>query len=91
MHHGPALDNTRQSILGDPTLSQNVYLGARPDLPMSPWRLPQLEMPETGGSVGTGDELLDFTQADMGWDFDFSTMDLEAFFSVYQPNNAPMY
>ncbi|PYI31219.1 C6 zinc finger domain protein [Aspergillus indologenus CBS 114.80] len=34
------------------------------------------------GSVGSGDDLLDFTQSDMGWDFDFSTMDLEAFFSI---------
>ncbi|PWY84832.1 C6 zinc finger domain protein [Aspergillus heteromorphus CBS 117.55] len=34
------------------------------------------------GSVGSGEDLLDFTQSDMGWDFDFSTMDLEAFFSI---------
>lgn len=35
-------------------------------------------------SVGSG-ELLDLTMSDMGWDFDFSTMDLEAFFSI-NPN-----
>lgn len=50
--------------------------------------LPPLEMPET---VGEGEDLLDFTQSDMGWDFDFSTMDLEAFFSVYQPMAAPKF
>ncbi|KAL1970368.1 hypothetical protein VTN77DRAFT_5528 [Rasamsonia byssochlamydoides] len=27
-------------------------------------------------------DLVDFTQADMGWNFDFSTMDLEAFLSI---------
>ena len=36
-------------------------------------------------------ELLDFTQSDMGWDFDFSTIDCEAFFSVYQSNDAPTF
>ncbi|KAJ5691768.1 transcriptional regulator family: Fungal Specific TF [Penicillium macrosclerotiorum] len=43
-----------------------------------------LEGPETGGSGGSNEDLLDFTQSDMGWNFDFSTMDLEAFFSVPQ-------
>lgn len=58
--------------------------------PTSPWSLPHLEtmgMPDTGGSVGSGEDLLDFTQSDMGWDFDFSTMDLEAFLSVYPSND----
>lgn len=50
----------------------------------------KLENPETGGSAGSGDDLLDFTQSDMGWNFDFSTMDLDAFFSVYQSNDAPV-
>jgi hypothetical protein len=77
------------SILNDSALSQNPAFGYRPDLPVSPWNLPQLDMPETGGTGGSGEELLDFTQADMGWDFDFSTMDLEAFFSIYQSNGAP--
>ncbi|KAL4875272.1 fungal-specific transcription factor domain-containing protein [Aspergillus karnatakaensis] len=31
---------------------------------------------------GPGEELLDFTLSDMGGDFDFSTMDLETFFSI---------
>ncbi|KAF7591672.1 hypothetical protein BBP40_001250 [Aspergillus hancockii] len=37
------------------------------------------------GSLGSGEDLLDLTLSDMGWDFDFSTMDLETFFSIY-PN-----
>ncbi|KAJ5985986.1 hypothetical protein N7522_013182 [Penicillium canescens] len=82
---------TNSSILNDSALSQNPSFGYRPDLPVSPWNLPQLDMPETGGSGGSGEELLDFTQSDMGWDFDFSTMDLEAFFSVYQSNDAPTF
>lgn len=44
--------------------------------------LPTPEMLET--------ELLDFTQSDIRWNFDFSTMDLEAFFSINQPIAAPM-
>ncbi|RJE21545.1 hypothetical protein PHISCL_06117 [Aspergillus sclerotialis] len=39
--------------------------------------LPTMEMP-----MASGEDLFDFTQADMGWDFDFSTMDLETFLSV---------
>jgi hypothetical protein len=84
-------ERTNSSILHDSTLSQNPSFGYRPDLPVSPWNLPQLDMPETGGSGGSGEELLDFTQSDMGWDFDFSTMDLETFFSVYQSNDAPTF
>lgn len=38
----------------------------------------------TGRSTGSIGDLLDFTQSDLGWDFDFSTMDLEAFFSIDQ-------
>lgn len=34
-------------------------------------------------SNGIADDLLDLTEADMGWNFDFSTMDLEGFFSIY--------
>ncbi|KAL3456844.1 C6 zinc finger domain protein [Aspergillus heterothallicus] len=40
-----------------------------------------MHMPATTGSAGTSDEL-DFTQSDMGWDFDFSSMDLGAFLSL---------
>lgn len=39
--------------------------------------VPTMEMP-----MASGEDLFDFTQADMGWDFDFSTMDLETFLSV---------
>lgn len=48
------------------------------------------DIPMTNASVGSGDELLDLTQSDMGWDFDLSTMDLEEFFSVY-PTAGPAF
>ncbi|KAL4804141.1 fungal-specific transcription factor domain-containing protein [Aspergillus unguis] len=41
-----------------------------------------MHMPVGAGSTGNGEDLLDFTLSDTGWDFDFSTMDLETFFSV---------
>ncbi|KAJ5618781.1 hypothetical protein N7510_002765 [Penicillium lagena] len=64
--------------------------GSHPDLSSFQSTLPQVEGPDTVGSIGSGEELLDFTQSDMGWDFDFSTMDLEAFFSIYQSMGAPI-
>lgn len=48
-----------------------------------------MDMPATTGGTGSGEDLLDFTLADMGWDFDFSTMDLETFFSVSPAFDAP--
>ncbi|KKK23501.1 hypothetical protein P175DRAFT_0533402 [Aspergillus ochraceoroseus IBT 24754] len=42
------------------------------------------------GSVHSGDDLLDFTQSDMGWNFDFSTMDLESFFSLTPTLDTPL-
>ncbi|RAH53576.1 C6 zinc finger domain protein [Aspergillus piperis CBS 112811] len=48
-----------------------------------------LRMPS--GSLGSGEDLLDFTQSDMGWDFDFSTMDLEAFFSINPTLDPPLF
>ncbi|KAL4865096.1 hypothetical protein BDV12DRAFT_155707 [Aspergillus spectabilis] len=42
------------------------------------------------GSAGSGEELLDFTLSDMGGDFDFSTMDLETFFSITPGFTAPI-
>lgn len=58
--------------------------------------LPDLEgsmlpgnIPIASGSVGSGEDLLDLTQSDMGWDFDFSTMDLEEFFSVHPTTGFP--
>ena len=48
------------------------------------------DIPMATASVGSGDELLDLTQSDMGWDFDLSTMDLEEFFSVY-PTAGPAF
>lgn len=86
--------STDRSLLNGPAMPQNPAMGTRPPLTTSPWNIPHPEnpdYPETGGSVGSGEDLLDFTQSDMGWDFDFSTMDLEAFFSIYQSNNAPVF
>lgn len=56
----------------------------------SHWNFSQPEGPKTGGSNGSSEELLDFTQSNMGWDLDFSTMDLESFFSVYQSTDASL-
>lgn len=58
------------------------------DARVSQWNMPPLGRSEIANSGGPSENLLDFTQSDMGWDFDFSTMDLEAFFSVYQPADA---
>lgn len=66
------------------SLAGNSFSGPLPEFPASQWNFP-LEAPETGRSGGSADDLLDFTQSDMGWNFDFSTMDLEAFFSIYPP------
>jgi hypothetical protein len=93
MQQGPASDYTQKLQHGNSAISQSSSMGMQPDIATSPWKLPHwdtLQMPETGGSVGSAEDLLDFTQSDMGWDFDFSTMDLEAFFSVYPSNDAPM-
>lgn len=84
-------DRGNRSLLNSPGFPQSSSLGMRPDLASS-WNIPQLEnmdKSEFGGSVGSGEDLLDFTQSDMGWDFDFSTMDLESFFSIYS-NNVPV-
>lgn len=69
-------------------LSPNALPNPRLDIQTAFWNLPQFEGPETGRSGGSNEDLLDFTQSDMGWDFDFSTMDMEAFFSVYQSADA---
>lgn len=68
------------------TVDSSVFMAA----PSPHWNFPQLEGPETGGSGGASEDLLDFTQSNMSWDLDFSTMDLEAFFSVYQPADAAL-
>ena len=59
-------------------------------MPSSQWGLSQTDGPETGKSGGSNEDLLDFTQSDMGWNLDFSTMDLEAFFSVNQSADAQL-
>ncbi|KAJ5623923.1 hypothetical protein N7510_000232 [Penicillium lagena] len=63
--------------------------GSHPDISAFQPSLPQVEIPDTFGSSGSGEESRDFTQSDMGWDFDFSTMDLEAFL-IYQSMAAPI-
>ncbi|KAF7516090.1 hypothetical protein PCG10_002489 [Penicillium crustosum] len=91
VQQGLTPDRSHQSQLNNPAIPQNPSLEMRSSIPTSLWNFPQaenLENPETGGSAGSGDDLLDFTQSDMGWNFDFSTMDLDAFFSVYQSNDA---
>lgn len=84
----PGNVNIQQSPSSDFKLSFNPLLGSVADPQTSQWNLPQLDVPETGRSGGSSEDLLDFTQADMGWDFDFSTMDMEAFFSVYKTADA---
>ncbi|KAJ5640250.1 uncharacterized protein N7484_008112 [Penicillium longicatenatum] len=79
--------DSQQAPLNGLAFPSKSVLGPSPDLSPSQWSLPQLEGPETGRSGGSNEDLLDFTQSDMGWDFDFSTMDLEAFFSVYQSSD----
>ncbi|KAL4778649.1 hypothetical protein BJX76DRAFT_366061 [Aspergillus varians] len=49
-----------------------------------------MNMLATSGSSASGEDLLDFTLSDVGWDFDFSTMDLETFFSVSPAFDAPV-
>ncbi|XHG06036.1 hypothetical protein AWENTII_009247 [Aspergillus wentii] len=53
------------------------------NLPVLPNMQYQDDQQRASANVGGGEDLLDLTQADMGWDFDFSTMDLEEFFSIY--------
>ncbi|KAI2692599.1 transcriptional regulator family: Fungal Specific TF [Penicillium roqueforti] len=93
IQQGLTSDGRHRLLPKNPPIPQNLSIGMRPGISNSPWNLPQvetLENPATGGSAGSGEDLLDFTQSDMGWDFDFSTMDLDAFFSVYQSNSAPV-
>lgn len=42
----------------------------------------QDELRNNDGVLDSGDPL-EFAQSDLGWGFDFSTMDLETFFSIY--------
>lgn len=74
--------STNPQVQNGASLAANSLAGPLPDFPASQWNFP-LEAPETGRSGGSNEDLLDFTQSDMGWNFDFSTMDLEAFFSIY--------
>lgn len=82
--HAIGVSGSQLGMLSEHACSPNSLLGSMPDVPLSQWTLPHIEGPETGRSAGSGEDLLDLTQSDMGWNFDFSTMDLEAFFSVYQ-------
>ncbi|KAJ5219532.1 hypothetical protein N7468_008736 [Penicillium chermesinum] len=86
----PRAPSQEQPIQEDLAIPTNYRLGPRPDPRTSQWSYPAPEGPETGRSGGSSDDLPDFTQSEMGWDFDFSTMDLEAFFSVY-PSSASTF
>ncbi|KAJ6151806.1 hypothetical protein N7470_006934 [Penicillium chermesinum] len=61
--------------LTEPTLST-------PQLDVSDLQTPDLSL-----SAGSADDLFDFTQSGLGWDLDFSTMDLETFFSINEFSN----
>lgn len=61
------------------------YLPTMPNIQVNPL---QSDIPEVSASVGSSEDLPDFNLSDIGWDFDFSTMDLEAFFSI-QPTMNP--
>lgn len=87
LSHAPGKTDIQQPALGAFDSSTNPPLNPRFDMQTPQWNLPQFEGPETVRSGGSNEDLLDFTQSDMGWDFDFSTMDMEAFFSVYQPGD----
>ncbi|GLI79452.1 hypothetical protein PoHVEF18_007787 [Penicillium ochrochloron] len=76
--------NDQSWVSPDSSLPQRPFFNQQLDLSTPQWNLPLLDGPETGGSGASNEDLLDFTQSDMGWNFDFSTMDLEAFFSTYQ-------
>lgn len=41
--------------------------------------------------VWGAEDLLDLRQSDMGWDFDFSIVDIEEFFSVYPTTGPPAF
>jgi hypothetical protein len=82
--HATGVADGQQGMLNEHAFSSSVLIGSTSNLPLSQWTLPQLEGPGTGRTGGSSEDLLDLTQSDMGWNFDFSTMDLEAFFSVYQ-------
>lgn len=49
------------------------------------------DVPMATASVGSAEDLLDLRQSDMGWDFDFSIVDIEEFFSVYPTTGPPAF
>lgn len=61
------------------------HIPTMPNIQVNPL---QTDIPEASASVGSSEDLPDFNLSDMGWDIDFSTMDLEAFFSI-QPTMNP--
>ncbi|GFF47989.1 uncharacterized transcriptional regulatory protein C417.09c [Aspergillus udagawae] len=75
--------NLREAFPGDTFVGG--YLPTMPNIQVNPL---QSDIPEASASVGSSEDLPDFNLSDMGWDFDFSTMDLEAFFSI-QPTMNP--
>lgn len=78
------LSNTAGPMPPDPFIHDLAMGGGLPALSDMQGSLVPGNIPPPSGSAGSED-LLDLTLSDMGWDFDFSTMDLETFFSTY-PN-----
>ncbi|KAI2786972.1 hypothetical protein POX_g09369 [Penicillium oxalicum] len=70
-------------LSANPMSFQSPFINKNSEIPMPQWNSQDLEGPETGRSAGSTEDLLDFTQSDMGWNLDFLTMDLETFFSTY--------
>lgn len=90
MPQAPGNANIHQPSSGGLNVLPSDPLRSNVDIQPPQWAFPPFEGPETGRSGGSNEDLLDFTQSDMGWDFDFSTMDMEAFFSVYPPADNSM-
>ncbi|KAH8422478.1 fungal specific transcription factor domain-containing protein [Aspergillus melleus] len=81
----PSMADQQGSIVADGSLADPAAAG----LPMlSDFQGNSLQDDIHPASVGS-EELLDLTMSDMGWDIDFSTMDLEAFFSINPTMGAP--
>ncbi|KAK1149646.1 hypothetical protein N8T08_005198 [Aspergillus melleus] len=82
----PSMADHQGSIVADGSLADPMAAG----LPMlSDFQGNSLQDDIHPASVGS-EELLDLTMSDMGWDIDFSTMDLEAFFSINPTMGAPV-
>ncbi|CAG8947103.1 unnamed protein product [Penicillium salamii] len=73
--------NDRQVLL------LNSSIGAIPKSSMNQQNIPQLDVPKTMEAIESCQEFFAFTQSDVDQSFDFSTMNLESFFSLHQPGH----